>query len=33
MDKRIREILDKEKNRQRDNIELIASENYVYNDK
>ena len=32
MDKRIREILDKEKNRQRDNIELIASENYVSND-
>lgn len=32
MDKIIREILDKEKNRQRDNIELIASENYVSND-
>ena len=32
MDKRIRKILDKEKNRQRDNIELIASENYVSND-
>ena len=32
MDKRIREILNKEKNRQRDNIELIASENYVSND-
>lgn len=32
MDKRIREILDKEKNRQRDNVELIASENYVSND-
>ena len=32
MDKRIREILDKEKNRQRDNIELIASENYVSRD-
>lgn len=32
MDKRIREILDKEKKRQRDNIELIASENYVSND-
>lgn len=32
MDKRIIEILDKEKNRQRDNIELIASENYVSND-
>lgn len=32
MDKRIREILDKEKNRQKDNIELIASENYVSND-
>ena len=32
MDKRIREILDKEKNRERDNIELIASENYVSND-
>ena len=32
MDKRIREMLDKEKNRQRDNIELIASENYVSND-
>lgn len=32
MDKRVREILNKEKNRQRDNIELIASENYVSND-
>lgn len=32
MDKRIIEILDKEKNRQRDNIELIASENYVSRD-
>ena len=32
MDKIIREILDKEKNRQRDNIELIASEYYVSND-
>lgn len=32
MDKIIREILDKEKKRQRDNIELIASENYVSND-
>lgn len=32
MDKKIREILDKEKKRQRDNIELIASENYVSND-
>ena len=32
MDKRIREILNKEKNRQRDNIELIASENYVSDD-
>ena len=32
MDKRIREMLNKEKNRQRDNIELIASENYVSND-
>ena len=32
MDKRIRKILNKEKNRQRDNIELIASENYVSND-
>ena len=32
MDKIIREILNKEKNRQRDNIELIASENYVSND-
>lgn len=32
MDKRIREILNKERNRQRDNIELIASENYVSND-
>ena len=32
MDKIIREILDKEKNRRRDNIELIASENYVSND-
>ena len=29
MDKKIIEILEKEKNRQKNNIELIASENYV----
>ena len=32
MDKRLKDALAKERKRQEDNIELIASENYVSND-